>query len=317
MNGAVVERPSPSLDEPGNRLIAGGVVEEACTFECHGETLFGVLSMPAAHIPPTGTAVVIIIGGPQYRAGAHRQFVQLARALANDGHGVLRFDHRGAGDSGGAPRHFEDIADDIHAAIRTLQTRLPSIRRTVLFGLCDGASAALLGLGRRPDIRVDGLCLLNPWVRSAATLARTHMKHYYVQRLIAPTFWRKLFAGGVGLRQGLDFLQSWRLSRSAGRSGTTREAPTFQQAMASSWRTFSGRVLLLLSEDDLTAREFLEHSQTSPAWQGLVERPQVERVTLAGADHTLSAPESLLACEQAVRRWLAGWTNASSTGASR
>jgi hypothetical protein len=45
--------------------------------------------------------VVIIVVGPQYRAGLHRQFVSLARTLSTAGFLVLRYDYRGMGDSDG------------------------------------------------------------------------------------------------------------------------------------------------------------------------------------------------------------------------
>jgi alpha/beta superfamily hydrolase len=48
--------------------------------------------------------VLVIVGGPQYRAGSHRQFTLLARSLAEQGFAVLRFDYRGMGDSTGAMR---------------------------------------------------------------------------------------------------------------------------------------------------------------------------------------------------------------------
>ena len=44
------------------------------------------------------TAVLVVVGGPQVRAGSHRHFVQLARHLATHGHAVMRFDVRGMGD---------------------------------------------------------------------------------------------------------------------------------------------------------------------------------------------------------------------------
>ena len=41
------------------------------------------------------------------------------------------------------------------------------------------------------------MALLNPWVRSEATLAKAHVKHYYVQRLLSKEFWAKLVSGGL------------------------------------------------------------------------------------------------------------------------
>ena len=79
------------------------VSETALVFDCVGETLVGVLTTDS---PLAETGVVLVVGGPQYRAGSHRYFVQLARALAGAGFPTLRFDCRGMGDSSGGPQHF-------------------------------------------------------------------------------------------------------------------------------------------------------------------------------------------------------------------
>ncbi len=287
------------------RSMSPEVFETALQFDCKGETLFGVLSHavgPAAERP----GVVIVVGGPQYRAGSHRQFVSLARALARAGHPVLRFDYSGMGDSSGALRNFEQVHDDIAAALDAFCSHPAGARQVVLWGLCDGASAALLYLQARGDRRVTGLTLLNPWVRSEASLAKTHVKHYYLQRLQQPEFWLKLLKGGValGAAKGL-----WRNMRTAFGSGTNRSetgqpSAPYQQRMAQAWSQFSGSVLLLLSEHDLTAREFVEYTATDASWQRCLQQRPPTRLTLAGADHTCSVPGSQQAAEQATVQWL-------------
>ena len=45
--------------------------ERALSFACRGAWLYGILSLPqAASAPARG--VLIVVGGPQYRAGSHR-----------------------------------------------------------------------------------------------------------------------------------------------------------------------------------------------------------------------------------------------------
>ena len=114
--------------------------EQTVTFACEQDTLAGILAVPEI---AASTGVIVIVGGPQYRAGSHRQFVLLSRTLAAAGYPVLRFDYCGMGDSTGAQRDFTGVSADIAAAITTLQSRLPSVQRVALWGLCDGASAAL------------------------------------------------------------------------------------------------------------------------------------------------------------------------------
>jgi exosortase A-associated hydrolase 1 len=266
--------------------------EEAFTFGCEGESLLGVLHHPAADGPADvagQTGVVVIVGGPQYRAGSHRQFVHLARGLADAGHPVLRFDVRGMGDSTGALRPFEQIAADIGAAIDAFVVHAPQVRRVVLWGLCDGASAALLYLHDRADARVRGLCLLNPWVRSEASLARTQVKHYYLDRLRQPAFWARLLRGQLARTAASEFWNNLRRAR-AGRAESARSTPgsTYQQRMLQGWKGFAGPSLLVLSGNDYTAKEFMEFTRASAAWQHLLRAANLQVRHMDSADHTFS-----------------------------
>lgn len=260
--------------------------------------MLGIVSGGAA---AAGTGVVIVVGGAQYRTGSHRQFVQLARALACAGYPTLRFDMPGMGDSPGAPVPFDHSEGCIGAAIDGLLGHQPTLTGVVLWGLCDGASAALLHHQSARDARVTGMVLLNPWVRSEAGLARTHVKHYYRQRLMEPAFWRKLLSGGVGLQalRGLWFnLRGFRKPQAA--SAELR----FQDRMAQGWRAFPGRILLILSGRDLTAQEFEEYVASDPAWAGALKRPTLAQHRLPHADHTCSRPEDLASAIEATRAWL-------------
>ena len=167
-----------SRRERGGRPDAavGPVSEQALSFGCGDDSLVGVLHKPHRDDTNADIGVVVVVGGPQYRAGSHRQLVQLARALAAAGYPALRFDVRGMGDSSGALRDFEHITPDIGAAIDALRREQSQLKNVVLCGLCDGASAALLYLHDTADPCVRGLVLMNPWVRSATSLARTHVE---------------------------------------------------------------------------------------------------------------------------------------------
>jgi len=274
--------------------------EETTLFACEGDTLLGILAKPEI---PAQTGVVVIVGGPQYRVGSHRQFVLLSRALAAAGYAVLRFDYRGMGDSEGQPRDFEAVSADIAAAIDALQQRLPAIKQVVLWGLCDGASAALLYCHETHDPRVSGLCLLNPWVRSEASLAKTQVKHYYTQRLMQKEFWLKLLSGKVARGALSGFAKKLRLSASGANQLATENQP-FQQRMATAWHSFSGHILLLLSGKDYTAKEFMEHASTDSAWENYLGRAKLLRHDMPGVDHTFSSAASRKLAENMTLGWL-------------
>lgn len=279
-------------------------LEHAITFNCKGELLVGVVAQPAAVNSVADTGVVIVVGGPQFRVGSHRQFVHLARHIASAGYPVLRFDVRGMGDSAGAMRGFESLNDDVDAAIDAFLRFAPQVKRVVLWGLCDGASAALLHCSESTASRVAGICLLNPWARSETSLAVTRVKHYYLRRLREPAFWSKLFHGKIGRDAAKSLLGNLQgAMRRPGLAKRTGHA-SFQDRMAAGWSRFRGPLLLMLSDRDHTAQEFVEYTRASASWQGLLERPTVDRRVLIDADHTLSSVAARTQAEQATLEWM-------------
>jgi exosortase A-associated hydrolase 1 len=282
-------------------LNASAVTERALTFECQEETLVGILHEPAM---AAAVGVVVVVGGPQYRVGSHRHFVLLARAVAAAGFAVLRFDYRGMGDSSGGARGFEAVNMDVAAAISALQTQVPKVTRVALWGLCDGASAALLYLDANHDARVNGLCVLNPWVRSDATLARTHLKHYYPQRLLDRAFWIKVLSGRVGVRAGRTLIANLRGQRAK----RGKASMSFQQRMARAWTSFDGMLLLILSGDDYTAKEFVDALRDDEAWASAMRHRGLERHDLLEADHTFSDHTPRQLVNELTVEWLRALT---------
>ena len=156
------------------------------------------------------------------------------------------------------------------------------------------------------DARIRGLCLLNPWVRNATSLARAHVKHYYGRRLLEREFWAKLLRGRVNAAGALwELLCKIRLSVSRGGKGSMQDLP-FQDRMANSLREYSGQVLLILSGNDYTAKEFLEHARADAAWTGLLEAANTSQFEVPEADHTFSTANHRKDVEQATLRWIRG-----------
>ncbi|WLI88925.1 hydrolase 1, exosortase A system-associated [Massilia sp. R2A-15] len=272
--------------------------EKALAFRCGEDHLYGVLSAPPC---PAARGVLIVVGGPQYRAGSHRQFTLLARSLAAAGTPAMRFDYRGMGDSEGAPRDFTAVGDDLAAAIDHFFAVQPGLREVVLWGLCDAASAILFYAGA--DHRVAGIALLNPWARTEEGLARATLKHYYGRRLLAPEFWAKLARGRFDVAGSAR--SAWRMLAAAAGSPAPA-ASSLSERMREGLARFDGKVLLMLSGADLTAREFAGLAAGSPEWQDLLGAPRVTRQQLAGADHTCSRR----VWQDQVAEWTSAWLRA-------
>ena len=276
---------------------ASPALERTLGFECQGERLVGILS--GAEQPAT-RAVLIVVGGPQYRAGSHRQFTLLARHLAEHGVPALRFDYRGMGDSGGDVRSFEDVGADIRCAIDRLFAQVSQLKDVVIWGLCDAASAALLYAHQ--DARVSGVVLLNPWVRTEQGTARVHLRYYYVRRLLSRGLWQKIARGEFRFREAAAAL-----GRLIANALGARRVPDAGQAlptrMEAALRRFQGKVLLILSGNDLIAQEFRSVVTGSSGWQELLAAQRVTRHDLPEANHTFARRD----WRDQVARWTEAW----------
>ena len=278
--------------------------ERALVFDCEGESLVGILS--GAGLPAV-RGVLIVVGGPQYRVGSHRQFALLARHLAEHGVPTLRFDYRGMGDSDGEVRTFEGVGADIRCAIDRFFDNVPGLKDVVIWGLCDAASAALFYAHQ--DARVSGVVLLNPWVRTGQGLARVHLRHYYMRRLFQASLWEKVARGEFNIRGAAAALGRM-VSDAMGRvpsSDNITESPASESPlpdrMEHALRGFRGRVLLILSGNDLTAQEFKDVVAASSRWQRLLSGDRFTRYDLPEANHTFARRE----WRDRVARWTEAW----------
>jgi len=279
-------------------------IERALRFRCQDAALYGVLALPEQ---PAARGVLIVVGGAQYRAGSHRHFVLLARQLAQAGIPVLRFDYRGMGDSDGDSRGFEQVGDDIRAALDRFAIEVPAVREVVIFGLCDASCATLFYAHRDP--RICGLVLANPWVRTSEGLAKTYLRHYYLARLLDRELWRKVASGRFGYREAARSFLRTLAGALAFRAGKPSEAMDaggnrpLPERMLEGLRRFNGRVLFILSGNDLTAKEFLDMAEGSGEWRELLASPRVARRLLADANHTFSRRD----WRDQLGRWMTEW----------
>lgn len=288
------------------------IVEHPFEFACVDRPSIGIVSVPEDVAPEIG--VLIVVGGPQYRVGAHRRFVQLARHLASQGIAAMRFDVRGMGDCVGDHPGFENLNDDIRSAVDAFRHKLPGLKRVVLWGLCDGASAACLYASQDP--RIAGLVLLNPWVKNPTGGAEPPLKQYYARRLLTRVFWRRFFAGDLAIGQKLSQLFK---RRGAAPSGTGPAQPmaapsavvdssipanALSTQMALSLLNSTVPFYVTLSEIDLVARQFEYDALPRPEWDAAMRLQGLDLVHLPAADHTLSTPTAMHAMAEMTTRWV-------------
>lgn len=247
------------------------------TFPCAGETLAGTLDDAAGT-----TGLLIVTGGNEVRAGAHRGMAMLAARLAAEGVPVFRFDRRGVGDSGGTNAGYAGSRDDLVAAADAFRAEAPRLRRLVGFGNCDAASALAL-FGR--DAGLDALVLANPWVVEDADdlPPAAAIRGRYAERLRSPRAWGRLLSGGVDLRKLAGGLG--KLARPQHDGLADRIVPAIVR--------WGEDARIILARGDNTAVAFAD----AAAVRGLRTRTQV----IDTASHSFARATDAAALEAAIR----------------
>jgi len=272
-------------------------------FRCGSARLLGILHTVNE---PAEIGIVVVVGGPQYRVGSHRQFVLMARRIAAAGFPVLRFDYRGMGDAEGEIRTFVDVDEDIRAAVDCLISEIPSVKNVLLLGLCDAASASLMYAPN--DKRIAGLILLNPWVTTVAGQARTYLRHYYLKRIFQKSFWRKIFSGDWEATRSLSDLRKSIQNATPAEGGHDEQRAAgdeqFLEPMLRGFTSFKREILILISGRDLTAQEFTDLCSFDRRWKKAIGRSTVSIKNFPNADHTMSERHDLDAASDACISWL-------------
>ena len=254
----------------------------AVTIQCGQRQLVGTLysaSGPATH------GCIVLVGGPQYRVGSHRQFVEFADQAATAGIHTLTFDFSGMGDSEGSLQSYAANTSQISKVVDHFLHLNPSVRHLSLFGLCDGASAAILYAGT--DSRIESLALINPWLESPKLKARARIRYYYLRRVFSRDFWSSLLWGKVKVSSSLtEFFRVSLRSVAADRSANG-QLPS-PDTLASKMAAFAGSCLIVISGKDITGTEFFAYAKQNPLWQRASDERHIAWLPIEEADHTLS-----------------------------
>lgn len=293
-------------------------MEEAIRFGAPGPALFGILHLPDG-APPPEACLLMVVGGPQTRVGSHRSYTLIARELCRRGIPILRFDYSGVGDSEGKYVGFTEAGPSIAAAVEWLYGRFPSLKKVIPWSLCDGSTACILeapALGKK----IPAMILCNPYVHSQQSQAKAFLKYYYLKRLTDRAFWGKLLSFKFNPFAAIGSLFNL-VGRAASKEsgGTVRttvggpaatglpvggtpsvDPPRLPEKVVEGLRAYRGRLVLLLSTDDLMAGEFHDLYRSSRSLKG---RDAVIR-RVEGADHTFSTGEwKLRVCDLTEDAW--------------
>ncbi len=245
-------------------------------FSCSGETLLGTLDEA-----PGTIGLLIVSGGNEIRAGAHRGMATLASRLAAQGVPVFRYDRRGVGDSSGENTGYSGARDDLLAATAAFRAAAPQVARIVGFGNCDAATTlALWG----HDAGVESLILANPWVVApgADLPPPAAIRAHYGQRLRDPETWWRLLRGGISLRKATRGLRA---------IAAPPSADTLTQQATGAITRWGDDATVILARGDNTAIAYAE------AVRG---RAEPHTIMIDTASHSFARPGDAAALEAAI-----------------
>jgi exosortase A-associated hydrolase 1 len=236
----------------------GEPMRERLTFVCEGAKCAASWD----HGARSDVGLLIVSGGNETLAGAHRGMAWLAQELARQGYNVMRYDRRGVGDSEGDNLGFQRSGSDIAAATDAFR-RASSVQNIAAFGNCDAATALVLHRARHG---IDRLILANPWTfddegtedaMRAETAQPTTLppasaiRARYLARLKDPRQIWRLVSGGVDIRKLLSGL------RAAGGS-TQTQAEGLGAELRNALLKLDIPASILLAKHDRTAMAFAD-----------------------------------------------------------
>ncbi|MBC7187541.1 MAG: alpha/beta fold hydrolase [Calditrichaeota bacterium] len=176
--------------------------EYPVAFQSEGHQLVGILHMPAMH---AGRGVIMCHGFTGNKVESRRLFVEAARAFAEAGMAVLRFDFYGSGDSEG---DFADttLTHNIVNLVDAMQyMKQQDCTRVAVLGVSLGGAAAILTLSHHPAEAFVGWSVVPDLrklfqqraperVRSDETLQGYEFDGWYLKR----QFWEDALKYDVG-----------------------------------------------------------------------------------------------------------------------
>jgi hypothetical protein len=154
---------------------------------------------------------------------------------------------------------------------------------------------------------VQGLVLLNPWVRTEQGESEVFLKDYYLKRFCSWGFWQKILSGKVDYKSSMVSLNEKLVGVFKKRSlivDETTQPLSLPERLLISLERFKCPVLFILSGKDLTAKEFSRLVDTDIKGQVLMKRANVTQIDLPESDHTFSSEEWKSKVNMETLNWL-------------
>lgn len=285
-------------------------------------TLVGVLTEPE-NPAPNRPAVILCNAGLMHRIGPNRIYVKLARALAEQGFWVFRFDLSGVGDSLPRPDNMgvEDFTiDDVVQAMDHLSAQT-GCQQFVVGGHCAGAYHSIRAAAHSP--RVCGVVMINPdggeadWKEydKRRKLAQFYENYYGKKTLTDAGRWKRFFTFQVNYGKILrNVFQNVIWNRVSGFFFRARRRLAQPQTTPADDKLYTvesilrkmpeipARVLMVYSENSTG----LERVQTgmSKEIRQLHAAGKLDLAVIEGADHLFSPLATQASLFQSITRWM-------------
>jgi dienelactone hydrolase len=264
---------------------APGVRERTVRFPSGGETLVGVLALPAGDAGQS-RAVVIVHGWGSSHAGPHDMLVKLARALASRGVPSLRFDIRGRGESTGAVMEtdLDAMIDDTVAAAAFLKGESGAAAVDAV-GLCSGANVALGAAAHEGAFDRAAAISILPFQSHKSKMQELRRTGGMFRKVFAkglnPVTWWRLVTGRVRIFRVLKTLFGGEGGKVRDASGRTRNLKDSPRDLMGALGKFRGPLLFVWGGADPEGMGAKRHFEDFVREQGLDARVEV----IEGANH--------------------------------
>jgi hypothetical protein len=140
--------------------------------------------------------------------------------------------------------------------------------------------------------------MLNPWVRTEQGQAKAVVKHYYLNRIMQKSFWRKvcslqfdLIGSLRSVKEMITVARGKKPTAGDGDSVGQEDSRPLPERMFDGLKRFRGQIMLIMSGRDMISKEFDDLLQSRPEWKIELAAHQTERHDLQYADHTFSCKE--------------------------